>query len=165
MWKLPDHDLEALIGSFERSDWRELRLRMEGVELVLGKDAAPAYREIAGGVPEDEGDRGEPPANLPNAKSDLPLPSGRLNGAIPDTWKQVHAPSLGTFYRAPKPGVPPFVEIGSEITAETEVCLIEVMKLFTTVRAGVEGTVREIYAADAALVEFDQPLFLVEPRG
>jgi biotin carboxyl carrier protein len=70
---------------------------------------------------------------------------------------------LGTFYRSPKPGTPPFVEVGSIISAETEICLIEVMKLFTTVRAGVRGTVREVYPADSDLVEYNQPLFLVEP--
>ena len=46
MWKLPDEDLEALIRNFESSDWREMRLRMEGVELVLAKDVAPQWREI-----------------------------------------------------------------------------------------------------------------------
>jgi hypothetical protein len=47
MWKLQERDLEALIEAFERSEWRELRLRMEGVEVVLGKDRVPAFREIA----------------------------------------------------------------------------------------------------------------------
>jgi acetyl-CoA carboxylase biotin carboxyl carrier protein len=61
--------------------------------------------------------------------------------------------------------MPPFVEVGSQITADTEVCLIEVMKLFTTVRSGIEGIIREVYPTDAAMVEFDQPLFLVEPHG
>ena len=75
----------------------------------------------------------------------------------------VRAPNLGTFYRAPKPGAPPYVAVGQKVEASTEVCLIEVMKLFTSVRAGVTGTVREVLAEDAQLVEFDQPLFLIEP--
>lgn len=75
----------------------------------------------------------------------------------------VKAPSLGTFYRAPKPGAAPFVATGSTIGADSELCLIEVMKLFTTLRAGTAGTIREIYASDGDLVEYDQPLFLVEP--
>ena len=77
----------------------------------------------------------------------------------------VRAPNLGTFYRAPKPGAPPYVAVGQKVEAATEVCLIEVMKLFTSVRAGVAGTVREVLAEDAQLVEFDQPLFLIEPVG
>ena len=75
----------------------------------------------------------------------------------------VRAPNLGTFYRAPKPGAPPYVAVGQRVEAATEVCLIEVMKLFTSVRAGVAGTVREMLVEDAELVEFDQPLFLIEP--
>ena len=72
------------------------------------------------------------------------------------------APNLGTFYRSPKPGSPPFVEVGQKVTADTEVCLIEVMKLFTSVKAGTAGTVRHVAAADAELVEGGQVLLYIE---
>ena len=75
----------------------------------------------------------------------------------------MRAPNLGTFYRAPKPGAAPYVTVGQTVDADTEVCLIEVMKLFTSVLAGVEGTVRKVLVEDAELVEYDQPLFLIEP--
>src|SRR6267154_1689424 len=78
-------------------------------------------------------------------------------------WTVVRAPSLGTFYRSPKPGSPPYCEAGQFIGSEQELGLLEVMKLFTTVRSGVPGTVREILAKDGEMVEFDQPLFLIEP--
>ena len=65
--------------------------------------------------------------------------------------------------RAPKPGGAPYVSVGQAISADTEVCLIEVMKLFTSVPAGVAGTVRKVLVEDAELVEYDQPLFLIEP--
>jgi acetyl-CoA carboxylase biotin carboxyl carrier protein len=83
----------------------------------------------------------------------------------PAGWTIIKAPSLGTFYRAPKPGAPVFTDIGARVTGDTELCLIEVMKLFTTLRAGISGTVAEIYAKDGDLVEFDQPLFLIEPHA
>ena len=70
---------------------------------------------------------------------------------------------VGTFYQAPKPGAPPYVEVGQKVDADTEVCLIEVMKLFTPVKAGVDGTVREICASDAQMVEYEQVLVIVEP--
>jgi biotin carboxyl carrier protein len=73
----------------------------------------------------------------------------------------VVAPNLGTFYRAPKPGAAPFLEIGQKVSADTEVCLIEVMKLFTSVKAGVAGTVRHVAVADAELVEGGQPLLYI----
>jgi len=165
MWKLPEQDLEALIEVFERSTWRELRLRMEGVELVLGKDTGAVYREIDSVTRDNGADLAAKPQAAPIVEGNGSHGGDAQSKAIPAGWKQVRAPSLGTFYRAPKPGMPPFVEVGSQITADTEVCLIEVMKLFTTVRAGIEGTIREVYPADAAMVEFDQPLFLVEPHG
>ena len=74
----------------------------------------------------------------------------------------VKAANLGTFYRAPKPGAPPYVNVGDTVAPDDEVCLIEVMKMFTPLRAGVKGVVREILVDDSSLVEFDQRLFLVE---
>ena len=75
----------------------------------------------------------------------------------------ITAPNLGTFYRAPKPGAAPFVELGQSVDADTEICLLEVMKLFTTVKAGAKGIVREICVGDSEMVEFGQTLFLIEP--
>jgi acetyl-CoA carboxylase biotin carboxyl carrier protein len=161
MWKLPEQDLEALISQFERSQWRELVLRMEGIELVLAKDAEPTYRSVPILANPDTAPSG---AAAAPALTQSVAPPKRQPAEVPAGWKQVRAPSLGTFYRALKPGAPPYVEVGSTLTADTEVGMIEVMKLFTTMRAGIAGTVREIYVNDGDLVEFDQPLFLVEPN-
>lgn len=162
MWKLPDDDLEALIRSFERSDWREMRLQMEGVELILAKDAEPQWRTLP--MAQQNARQAEPvQPSAPEQETVAPAAAKQKARAVPEGWLQVRAPSLGTFYRAPKPGAPPFVEVGGKVGADTEICLIEVMKLFTTVCAGIQGTVREIYPADAELVEYNQPLFLVEP--
>ena len=65
---------------------------------------------------------------------------------------------LGTFYRAPKPGSAPFVEVGSAVDEDSVIGIIEVMKLMNTVRAGVKGMVTEILPADGALVEFGEVL-------
>lgn len=73
----------------------------------------------------------------------------------------VPAPLLGTFYRAPKPGAPPFVEIGAQVAEDTIVGIIEVMKLMNTVRAGVRGKVIQILARDGALVEYGETLLRV----
>jgi acetyl-CoA carboxylase biotin carboxyl carrier protein len=78
---------------------------------------------------------------------------------------EIQSPLLGTFYRSPKPGAPPFVEVGSVVDEDTTVAIIEVMKLMNTVRAGVRGTVTEVLAADGALVEFEQPLLRVRKAG
>ena len=70
---------------------------------------------------------------------------------------------LGTFYRAEAPGQPPFVEVGKPVEPDTTVCIIEVMKMMNSVPAGVSGTIAEVVAENAQLVEYGQPLFRVEP--
>jgi len=72
--------------------------------------------------------------------------------------RDIASPMLGTFYRAPKPGSAPFVEIGSVVDEDSVIAIIEVMKLMNTVRAGVKGVVTEILAVDEALVEFGEVL-------
>jgi acetyl-CoA carboxylase biotin carboxyl carrier protein len=79
--------------------------------------------------------------------------------------KDVPAPLLGTFYRQPKPGAPPFVEVGASVEEDTVVAIIEVMKLMNTVRAGVRGTVTEILARDGTLVEYGETLLRVRKAG
>jgi len=83
--------------------------------------------------------------------------------ALPSTGLHpVESPMLGVFYRAPAPGAPPYVEVGARVEPETVVCLIEVMKMMNSVVAGVSGTVAEVCAENAELVEHGQPLFRIE---
>ena len=83
--------------------------------------------------------------------------------AIPAGHLAVTAPILGTFYVAPEPGAPPFVTVGQQVTEDTTCGLIEVMKVFNSVRAGVNGTIVEVVAANGGFVEFGQTLFIVKP--
>lgn len=159
-------DLEALVEQFRRSDWREMHLRIGEVELFLSTDGSARLPEraregAASAVPAAASAAAGAPA-VAAASPALPSPSVAPS-AIPQGWVQVRAPSLGTFYSAPKPGAPKFADVGAHVEAQSELCLIEVMKLFTTMRAGVAGVVREIHVKDGDLVEFDQPLFLIEP--
>ena len=164
-------DLEALVEQFRRSDWREMHLRIGEVELFLSTDGSARLQERS----RDIGTSAQVPVGLPALNTGKASAGGTANpvanqsalsteaAAIPKGWVQVRAPSLGTFYGAPKPGAPIFADIGAHVTTESELCLIEVMKLFTTMRADVVGVVREVYVKDGDLVEFDQPLFLIEP--
>jgi len=90
-------------------------------------------------------------------RKERPEETLEAEGLIP-----IQAPMLGTFYRAPKPGAPPFVEEGQFVTEEDVICIIEVMKLFNTVKAGVRGRIAKICAENAQLVEYKQVLFLLE---
>ena len=76
---------------------------------------------------------------------------------------EVVAPIVGTFYRAPAPDAPPFVEIGSAVRKGQPLCLIEVMKLFTTIASEHDGRVVAIGAENTELVEYGQTLFVIEP--
>jgi acetyl-CoA carboxylase biotin carboxyl carrier protein len=82
---------------------------------------------------------------------------------IPEGMLPITAPLLGTFYVAPEPGAPPFVKVGQQITEDTTVGLIEVMKVFNSVRAAVSGTIVEAVAQNGQFVEFGQTLFIVKP--
>ena len=82
---------------------------------------------------------------------------------VPPGHLAITAPLLGTFYIAPEPGAPPFIQVGQQVTEDTTCGLIEVMKVFNSVRAGVKGTVIEVVAANGGFVEFGQPLFIVKP--
>lgn len=171
MEDISKQDVESLIKQFDSSDWRELHVKLGNFELFLSKNkdsegrssplaapapaAAPAVQSAA-------------PAAAPPASSAAPAPTvapAQVSqpGAVLPGGIVVKASSLGTFYRAPKPGAPVFTEVGAHVAAGAELCLIEVMKLFTTLRTETAGIVREIYAQDGELVEFDQPLFLIEP--
>jgi biotin carboxyl carrier protein len=75
----------------------------------------------------------------------------------------IDAPLVGTFYRAPGPGEEPFVDVGSRVSPETTVCIVESMKMMNSVHAGLAGTIVEVLIENATPVEYEQPLFKVEP--
>ena len=83
---------------------------------------------------------------------------------IPAGMIAVRAPLLGTFYRAPSPSEPAFVEIGQRVSVGDTLCVIEVMKLFKSVTSDVAGVVRQIAVENAGVVEFEQILFVIEPN-
>ena len=152
-------ELEQLIAEFEKSGLRELHVVRDGLEIYLSNDgnsvglttgaaaAAPAASVSAAAA--------EP------AAAAAPVAAPAAAAEWPEGATIIRAPYLGTFYRAPKPGAAPYVETGDKVNAESELCLVEVMKLFTTVRADGTGTIHAILAADGSLVEADQPLFVI----
>jgi acetyl-CoA carboxylase biotin carboxyl carrier protein len=83
--------------------------------------------------------------------------------AAADNLLTIKSPMIGTFYRSSAPGKPAFIEIGDDVTPGKVVCIIEAMKLFNEIESEVKGRIVKVLVEDASPVEYDQPLFLVEP--
>ena len=131
----------------------ELKITVsKGDPIPLGKSAQPvALSATPAAAPQ--------PAPAPVAAA----AAAPKAAAIPAGHLAVTAPILGTFYVAPEPGAPPFVTVGQQVTEDTTCGLIEVMKVFNSVRAGVKGTIVEVVAANGTFVEFGQTLIIVKP--
>lgn len=122
-------------------------------------------------LPAPQISRGEPvPAPQTSPTPATPLVGVGEHKAPPATVDNadtvaVESPMLGTFYRCPKPGEPPFVQVGDSVAADTVVGIVEVMKLMNSVTAGVAGTVLAIEAGDGELVEPGTTLVRIQPAG
>jgi acetyl-CoA carboxylase biotin carboxyl carrier protein len=95
------------------------------------------------------------------AQSAAPAPA--VAPAKADNYITIKSPMIGTFYRRPSPDKPIFAEVGTEVAPGKVVCIIEAMKLFNEIESEISGTIVKILVEDASPVEYDQPLFLVEP--
>ena len=168
-------DVAEIMRLVEQSNFDELTLEMDGIKLCLRRGVPPELSPPAAGT-EDATAAAEasstPPSPSTTATAAVDAvslsPPPRTNTVATPADPDVHAvasPLLGTFYRAPKPGAPPFVEVGAQVEEETVVAIIEVMKLMNTVRAGVRGTVTEILVADGALAEYGETLMRVRKAG
>lgn len=147
--------LKQLLDEFSRSGIRELHVRTDGFELYLSTDPAAGRLQPATVAPAHGAAVVAPkPVSAPQ-----PAPRASAPSALPEDAIIVTAPNLGTFYRAPKPGAANYVEVGSMVKAGEELCLIEVMKLFTAVRAEQAGRIHAVLVEDGAMVEGGQPLF------
>jgi acetyl-CoA carboxylase biotin carboxyl carrier protein len=145
-------DVAEIMRLLEQSTFDCLSLEMDGVKLNLQrKSAAPA----------EPATDAETFASLPSSSQS----SGTSKSLSEFGLTDVPSPLLGIFHRAPKPGEPPFVEVGSRVEEETIIGIIEVMKLMNSVRAGVKGEVVEILVENGAAVEYGQVLLRVRPQS
>jgi acetyl-CoA carboxylase biotin carboxyl carrier protein len=135
---LNEDDVREILRLIDESDVEELRIETDVLSLyVLRGDPAGAAAP-------------HPPAP---------------DTAPPDGLLTISAPMIGTFYRAEAPGAAPFVDVGARVEPETVVCIIEVMKMMNAIHAGVAGTIVEACVGNGEPVEYDTPLFRVEPES
>lgn len=164
-------DVAEITKLLEESSFDELSLEIDGIKLSLRRGGASAASSLASAAPSlpPVGGRARAPVAADSSISTgAPAPARDRVPVAASTDPNVHdvpAPLLGTFYRAPKPGAPPFVEVGSAVEEGTIIGIIEVMKLMNTVRAGVSGRVVEILARDGVLVEYGETLMRVGKTG
>lgn len=149
-------ELRELIALMEEHNLLEVEIEREGMRIRLKKAGAAGAEQpvavIAGPV--------QPAAAMP-----APTAVGAPQPAAPEPSKlaTIKSPMVGTFYRAPAPDAPPFVEVGHTIEAGQVVCIIEAMKLMNEIKSDVRGTIREIAVENGQPVEFGQALFAIEP--
>ncbi len=147
-------EIAEIVRVIDASACEELILETADLRLVVRRHvAARAESPPVSAIPATPATVAVAPAAAPAAAP----------GAIPAGAVAVHSPMVGTFYRAPAPGDPPFVEVGSRVVPGDKLCILEVMKLFTTISAEIVGRVLAIPLADGAPVQYGQTLFLIEP--
>lgn len=159
------HEVAEILKLVDASDCEELILEVEGTKLVVRRAANGAMTRDDAALPIASAPS-VAPSSSPAATPTSPIPApvaGRSAMPSAPGLIEVRAPMVGTFYRRPSPQEAVFVEIGQTVQKGQPLCLIEVMKLFTTIEAEVAGTVEAIVPDDGALVEFDQLLFRIKP--
>jgi acetyl-CoA carboxylase biotin carboxyl carrier protein len=152
-------------------DVRELaRIMVENgltqVDLHLGQDKIRLRR----GQPAELSSAGpmvyhhQQPAPQP-AASPAPSPEPELAQAAPSSHQPIKSKLVGTFYAASSPDAEPYVRVGDKVSPDTVVCIIEAMKVFNEMKAGVAGTVKKVLVENGQAVQYDQELFLISPDG
>jgi len=150
---LTDDDVREILRLIDESDLDELHIETENFVLHVSKGAGGDGASLTPLM----GVREASPTRTP----EHPEPSDNEETRDGVT---IDSPMLGTFYRAERPGAEPFVEVGNQVEPDTIVCIIEVMKMMNSVPAGITGTIAEVCCDNAALVEYGQPLFRVDPK-
>jgi acetyl-CoA carboxylase biotin carboxyl carrier protein len=147
-------DVEEIMKLLDSSTFDRLSLEVDGMKIEL---------ERSGAAPRSRPAPAASAAGEPQKVASAPAPATRVStepGLI-----EVKSPLLGIYYRAPKPGEPPFVEVGSKVDIDTVIGIVEVMKLMNSVPAGVKGEIVEILGANGELVEHGEPLLLIRPEA
>lgn len=153
-------EIQGLIKFVAKSGVNEVELEMDDIKLVIktgAKEVAPQIIQAA----------------IPAALAAAPVAAAAPIAAAPEVvaaqaveysnYIEIKSPMIGTFYRSATPEKPVFKNVGDEIKAGDVLCIIEAMKLFNEIEAEVSGKIVKVLADDATPVEYDQPLFLIDP--
>ena len=150
-------DIKAIIDLMKKNSITEFELERQDSKIRLkrgfnGSASSPAAYDES--------------APLPSVQPMIAAPGAAAAGAIPVVATgevEIKSPMIGTFYRAPSPEAASYIEIGSEVNADTVVCIIEAMKVMNEIKAETKGVITQVLVENAKPVEFGQPLFKVRP--
>ncbi|MDO6491307.1 MAG: acetyl-CoA carboxylase biotin carboxyl carrier protein [Cellulophaga sp.] len=156
-------EIQSLIKFVAKSGASEVKLEMEDIKITIRTGALNSGGEttILQQIP-----MGQPqmaPAAAAPAPAAAPEAAPAKEESNDDKYITIKSPIIGTFYRKPSPDKPVFVEVGDTIGQGDVLCVIEAMKLFNDIESEVSGKIVKVLVDDSSPVEFDQPLFLVDP--
>jgi acetyl-CoA carboxylase biotin carboxyl carrier protein len=166
--------LARLIESLESSTFDYLQLQVGDLKVTIGKGAVPvsaptfaakvsSASPFNGSSPPAQTAASLPVQTAPSLPAQTATGGTRAANAPPAGTIDIKSHIMGMFYSQPEPGSPPFVSVGADVKEDTTVCLIEVMKTFNAMTAGVKGVITEICVKNAQLVEYGQVLFRIRP--
>lgn len=158
--------IQELIKMINKSNIGEVSIEEKGFKLTIKQKEEPAIQQViaapvqAAPVAAMATAPAVAPQSQPAIAAEKPAKAAEAPSGNTVTIK---SPMIGTFYRSASPDKPPFASVGDEVSAGKVVCIIEAMKLFNEIESEVSGKIVKVLVEDASPVEYDQPLFLVEP--
>lgn len=151
--------IQELVKLINKTNIGEITIEEEGVKITVKQKKEPAQHIIAGGAPAYAAPAAAP-APAPVAATPVAAKPAEPKA---DNLITIKSPMIGTFYRQAGPGKPIFANVGDDVAPGKVVCIIEAMKLFNEIESEVKGKIVKVLVEDASPVEYDQPLFLVDP--
>ncbi|MBN3519527.1 acetyl-CoA carboxylase biotin carboxyl carrier protein [Algoriphagus lutimaris] len=153
-------EIQELIDYISNSGLAEVKIKTDEFELSIKKDSSNVRVVEAAPAPAPVAAAPTPaPAAAPAPSAPAPAPTENSN------LVEIKSPMIGTFYLTPNPDSPAFVNVGDTVKPGQTVCIIEAMKLFNEIESEVSGKIVKILVTNSTPVEYDQPLFLVDPAG
>ncbi len=173
-------DIQDLVKLINKSNLSEFKLKDGEFELTIrtksyakaknrGEDSAPQIVMPPQVMPVQTPSYTPPPAaapaEAPAPKAQAPAPQTESAEEDNSNYLEIKSPIVGTFYRSPSPDKPAYLKVGDTVAAGQVVCIVEAMKLFNEIESEISGKIVKVLVEDASPVEYDQVLFLVDPKG
>lgn len=153
--------IQELVKLISKTSIGEITIEEDGTRITIKQKKEPSQKIYTHSVPY-ESMYAQAPATAVQPPA-APAPAAQPAAPKQDNLITINSPMIGTFYRQPGPDKPVFANVGDEVKPGKVVCIIEAMKLFNEIESEISGTIVKVLVEDASPVEYDQPLFLVEP--